>query len=247
MTVDYDTGDERELRELVAMAGRILYQQGLVDYLGHVSHRVAGTDRVVIKPKFSTRTRGHHSVTPGDLVVIDLDGTLVEGTERPPAEVFIHTETYRARPDVASVVHTHQPISTLMGVIGAPILPVLHVPSALLDDVEDMPTWPSPLLVTDPERGREVAAALGTHHACHLQGHGIVTVGPDVKSSAVRAVMLEQLAQLSLAIAQTGRAARVITPDERRELQRESGPVAGRWAYYTQLVAQGDGGEVDRR
>jgi ribulose-5-phosphate 4-epimerase/fuculose-1-phosphate aldolase len=242
MPADYDAGDERELRELVATAGRILYQQGLVDYLGHVSHRVDGTDRVIIKPKFSTRTRGHHSVTAADLVVIDLDGRPVEGTERPPAEVFIHTEIYRARPDVASVVHTHQRTTTLMGVVGAPILPVLHVPSALLDDVDEMPTWPSPLLVTSPERGRQVAAALGAHHACHLQGHGIVAVAPDIKTATVRAVMLEELAQVSLAVAQTGCTPRVITPDERRELQRESGPVAGRWAYYKQLgPADGEG------
>src|SRR5690348_13845047 len=92
------------LRELVATAGRILYQQGLSDYLGHCSARVGDTDRVVIKPKFSTKTRGMYSLRAADMVVVDLDGQLVEGQERPPAEVFIHTEIYRARPDVHAVV-----------------------------------------------------------------------------------------------------------------------------------------------
>ena len=48
---------EPPLRELVATAGRILYQQGLTDYLGHCSARVPGSDRVVIKPKHSRTVR----------------------------------------------------------------------------------------------------------------------------------------------------------------------------------------------
>ena len=125
-------GDERELRELVAASGQILYVQELVDYLGHSSARVPGTDRVVIKPKHSPKTRGMHTLTADDMIVIDLDGNLVEGEEKPPAEAYVHTEIYRARDDVLSVVHTHQPTATLMGVMNAEILPVMHVQAGLL-------------------------------------------------------------------------------------------------------------------
>lgn len=229
--------DEAGIRELVAMSGRVLHQQNLVDYLGHVSHRLPG-DRLVIKPKFSPRTRGHHSVGAADLVVVDLDGRQLSDGDRPPAEVFIHAEIYRARPDVQAVVHTHQPLSTLMGVMGATIHPILHVQSALLSDVGELPTWPSPVLVTTPERGRAVAEVLGQHSACHLQGHGVVTVGDDVMTATVRAIMLEQLADANLRILQAGGQPRVITEEERASLQQESGPVAARWAYYTQLVEE---------
>jgi ribulose-5-phosphate 4-epimerase/fuculose-1-phosphate aldolase len=236
--VTTDGPDEGELRELVATAGRVLYQQGLVDYLGHLSARVPGTDRVVVKPKHSTRTRGMHSLTAADMVVVDLDGRLVEGEERAPAEVFIHTEIYRARPDVLSVCHTHQPSATLLGVIGADLLPVLHVPSVLTDGGR-MPTWPCPLLVTSPERGSELAAALGDATLCHLQGHGIVTVAADVPTATVVAVALEQLAEANLRILQTGRSPRAITAEEVAELRREAAPVAGRWAYFLQLLDEG--------
>lgn len=233
-----EAATEGSLREQVALAGRILYQQGLVDYLGHVSQRLPGSDRVLIKPKFSVRTRGHHSLTAGDLVVVDLEGNLTDGEQPPPAEVFLHTEIYRARPDVAAVVHTHQRSATLVGVVGATIAPVLHVPSALLDDVEQMPTWPSPLLVTDRSRGRDAAAALGSHHACHLQGHGIVTVGGDLPTATIRAIALEQLAEAALTIASSGGTPRVISAEERRQLRHEVGSVEGRWAYYAQLAEQ---------
>lgn len=232
------TTEEQEARELVALSGRILHQQGLVDYLGHVSCRLPG-DRLVIKPKFSPVTRGHHSVGPQDLVIVDLDGQLVGEGEPPPSEVRLHAEVYRARPDVQSVVHTHQPLSTVMGVMGAQIQPVLHVQAALVSDVDTMPVLASPLLVTTAERGRAAAGALGQHSVCHLQGHGIIAVGADVQTATVRAIMLEQLAEASLRVLQAGGTPRVIPPDERAILQRESGPVAARWAYYAQLVATG--------
>jgi L-ribulose-5-phosphate 4-epimerase len=228
-------GDERELRELVAASGQILYEQKLVDYLGHSSARVPGTDRVVIKPKHSPNTRGMHTLTADHMIVIDLDGNLVEGEEKPPAEVYIHTEIYRARDDVLSVVHTHQPTATLMGVMNAEILPVLHVQAGQLGG-DEIPVWPCPLLVTNPERGRDLAAALGDSNVGHLQGHGIVSVAADVETATVQAIMLEQLAEANLRILLAGRRPRVISSDEIAELQREMAPVDGRWAYFLQLV-----------
>jgi L-ribulose-5-phosphate 4-epimerase len=226
---------ETQLRELVATAGRILYQQGLTDYLGHCSARVPGTDRVVIKPKHSRTVRSPGELGPGDMIVIDLDGNLVEGSDAPPAECFIHTEIYRARPDVQAVVHTHQRAATLLGVVGADLLPVLHVP-AVLTDGGTMPTWPCPLLVTDCELGQQLAASLGTAGLCHLQGHGIVSVAADIRRATVTAIALEQLAEANLTILRTGLSPRVITQGELEELRGSVASIDGRWAYYVQLL-----------
>jgi len=226
---------ETQLRDLVALAGSILHHQGLVDYLGHCSARVPGTDRVVIKPKFSPRTRSPGALVGADMVVIDLDGSLVDGIEPPPAECFIHTEIYRRRPDVGAVVHTHQPEATLLGVIGADLLPLLHVP-AVLTDGGRMPIWPSPVLVTTPELGKDVAEALADASLCHLQGHGIVSVGSDIRRATLGAIATEQLASANLRVLETGRVPRVITEDELSSLRSTVGSVEGRWAYYCQLV-----------
>jgi ribulose-5-phosphate 4-epimerase/fuculose-1-phosphate aldolase len=232
-----DSQPEAQLRELVATAGRILYQQGLTDYLGHCSARVPGTDRVVIKPKHSKTVRSPGELGADDMIVIDLDGNLLEGDDAPPSECFIHTEIYRARPDVHAVVHTHQRAATLLGVVGAKLLPVLHVP-AVLTDGGNMPTWPCPVLVTRPELGRKLADALGTAGLCHLQGHGIVSVAADLRRAAVTAVALEQLAEANLTILQTGLAPRVITPAELDELREFVASIDGRWAYYVQQASQ---------
>ena len=228
---------EGELRQLVTTAGRILHQQGLTDYLGHCSARVPGTDRVVIKPKHSSKVRSPGELGPDDMIVIDLDGNLVEGDDAPPAECYIHTEIYRVRPDVRAVVHTHQQAATLLGVIGADLLPVLHVP-AVLTDGGTMPTWACPLLVSTPELGRKLAAALGTAGLCHLQGHGIVSVAADIRRAAVTAIALEQLAEANLTILRTGLQPRVITPGELNALRSAVASIDGRWAYYAQLLGE---------
>ncbi|RZQ60805.1 class II aldolase/adducin family protein [Amycolatopsis suaedae] len=225
---------EARLRELVWQAGRILDRLGLVDYLGHTSARIPGTDRVIVKPKHSPKIRGMASLRPDDLVVVDLDGNLADGEHRPPAEVFIHTEIYRARPDVTAIVHTHQPAATTAGVLGVPILPTLHVPATFVP--ADPPTWPCPLLVDNPARGRELAEHLGDQRFCHLQGHGIVSVAGDVREAVVGAAMLEQLAEVALRAEQTGRTPRVITDAEIAVLRGQLAGVDGRWAYYLDLA-----------
>ena len=229
-----------ELRALVAAAGRVLHAQGLADYLGHCSTRVPGTDRVIIKPKHSARVRSPASLRPEDMAVIDLDGNLVEGREKPPSERFIHTEIYRARPDVTAVVHTHQESSTVLGVLGAELLPVLHVP-AVLTSGGNVATWPCPLLVETPALGREMAAALGSAQLCHLQGHGIVSVAGDLRAAVLAAIAMEQLARVNLTILQTGLRPRVITPGELDRLGNQLASVEGRWAYYLQAASAGAG------
>ncbi len=228
------TADERELRDLLATSCRILYRLGLSDYLGHPSARVPGTDRIIIKPKHSARVRGMDTMTGDRMVVIDLDGDLLEGEDLPPSERFIHTEIYRARPDVYSVVHTHQPMSIVMGVAEQPILPILHVESALVE--RPVPIFHCAELIVTPELGRRGAEALGDHKVCHFQGHGIVSVGQTVQESTLGAIHLERLADANYKVAALGKTPRVIPPDELAALKQTLAPATGRWAYYAEIA-----------
>lgn len=223
------------LRRLVAEAGAILHHLGLVDNLGHCSARIPGTDRVVIKPKHSTRTRSPEQLGGDDMSIIDLDGELVEGTELPPSERFIHTEIYRARPDVNAVVHTHQPAATTLGLLNVELKPLLHVP-AVLTDGANINTWPVSKLVTDPDLGGQLAAVLGDAPLCHLQGHGIVSVASDLPRATVAAIALEQLARTNLDVLHTGLEPRQIPREEIDSLRLTLAPISGRWAYYRQLI-----------
>jgi ribulose-5-phosphate 4-epimerase/fuculose-1-phosphate aldolase len=225
--------NDADLNDLVATAGRILYRLGMVDYLGHVSAR--GSDGIVIKPKHSPTVRGMNQLAADQLIRVGFDGRLLEGAAQPPAEVFIHTAIYAARPDVNAIVHTHQHSATLMGILDEPIKPVLHIPSSYVVP-PDIGLWPSPVLVTDSVLGADLARALGQRTFCHLQGHGIVAVGATVQEAVVNAVMLEESARANLDILATGREPREITAAEIDELRRFRAPVAGRWAYFESLL-----------
>lgn len=228
--------EERAQRELLATACHILYKLALSDYLGHPSARLDG-DRVLIKPKHSPKIRGMDRMRPKDMVVIDLDGNLVEGQHEPPSERFIHTEIYRARPDVSAVVHTHQPMSTLCGIVGLPILPLLHVES-LVAERQPIPTFACAELIVSSDQGREVANALGDFRVCHLQGHGIVSVADSVQEATLGAIHLERLADVNIKVAQLGREPRVIPHNELQALKRQLASPAGRWAYYAELSSE---------
>jgi ribulose-5-phosphate 4-epimerase/fuculose-1-phosphate aldolase len=227
--------NEAEQRELLATACHILYKLGLSDYLGHPSVRLAA-DRILIKPKHSPRIRGMDKMGPEDMVVIDLDGVLLEGENEPPSERFIHTEIYRSRPDVVSVVHTHQPMATLLGIVSMPILPLLHVDSMVLQDGE-VPIFPCAELIVTPRQGHDVAKALGKQRVCHLQGHGIVSVAASVQEATLGAIHLERLAEVNYRVAQLGREPRVIPRAELQALAKQLASPAGRWAYYAELAA----------
>ena len=221
-----------EGRTLVAEAGRVLSGLGLIDYLGHASMRV--DDGAIIKPKHSPTIRDASRLGPEHMVRVDIDGALVEGEDPPPAEVFIHTKIYRARPDVGAVVHTHQKAATMLGVLEAPMLPLLHIPASYVDRLQ---MWPHARLVADRELGADLAAALGDATFCHLQGHGIVSVAPTLPEAVVGAAMVEDLATANLEALRAGLAPRVIPDDELADLRRLRGGVEGRWQFLREQFA----------
>jgi ribulose-5-phosphate 4-epimerase/fuculose-1-phosphate aldolase len=226
---------EADARALLATSCQILYKLGLSDYLGHPSIRLG--DRVLIKPKHSPSVRGMDTMTPEDMVAIDLDGTLVDGEHEPPSERFIHTEIYRARPDVQAVVHTHQPMATLAGIVGLPILPLLHLESQVVGD-GPVPKFACAELVVNAALGCRLAEALGGHRVCHLQGHGIVSVGASLEEATLGAIHLERLAEVNYRAALLGREPRVIPDNELAALQQQLAKPAGRWAYYAELAGR---------
>ncbi|MBV9544145.1 MAG: class II aldolase/adducin family protein [Chloroflexi bacterium] len=226
--------DEHEQRELLATACHILYRLGLSDYLGHPSVRL-DDERVLIKPKHSPRITGMDSMHAEDMILIDLDGEALSGDDGPPSERFIHTEIYKMRPDVRSVVHTHQPMATLLGIVGLPILPLLHVESAVVEQ-QPVPTFSCAELIVNQDLGQRVALALGSHKVCHLQGHGIVSVAESVQGATLGAIHLERLAEVNYRAAQLGREPRVIPPNELAALKQQLASPAGRWAYYAEMT-----------
>ena len=183
------------VKQRLVDAIRMLERAEIIDHSGHCSVRRDGSS-FHINSGASVRS----IVTINDIVAVDLDGNLIEGTARPPLEFHIHAEVYRARPDVNAVMHTHPRWSTLLTIAGAQLKPVC-AHGALLGDVTMMD---SPLSVNTRPMGQKLAATLGRGRAALLKSHGGVVVGTDIVECFALAAYLEENAQRQYMAMQIG-------------------------------------------
>lgn len=173
----------------------MLERAALVDHSGHGSVR---RDASTFHINSGASVRG--SLTVDDIVTVDLDGNLLDGAARPPLEFHIHSEIYRARPDVNAVLHLHPQWSTLLTMTGVKYEPV-HAQGVLLGP---LPVLDSPLSVNSKAMGEKLAATLGTGAAVLLKSHGAVIVGSDVIEAFALAAYLEENAHRQYMAMQIG-------------------------------------------
>ena len=185
-----------EIKPLLVDAIRMLARADIVDHSGHGSAR-RDSDTFYINSAASAR----RALTTDDIVTLDLDGNLVEGSARPPFEFHIHSEIYRVRPDVHAVMHTHPRWSTFLTMVGAPYSAV-YAQGALLGAI---PLVDSPLSVNTRPMGERVAATLGDGPAVLLKSHGAVIVGSDIVECFALAAYLEENAYRQYMAMQIGK------------------------------------------
>ncbi|MDH5749219.1 MAG: class II aldolase/adducin family protein [Rhodospirillales bacterium] len=229
---------EKILRRQVAACTRMLHAHGILGYSGHVSVRLPGTDRLLIQ----SFDRSRAELSPEDLLVVDLDGGVIEAPKntKPPSELVIHTAILKARPDVEAVLHCHPETATLFTLLeDQPLIPVKNHAIRWADGV---PVHPDPGHISSPEQGRDLAATLGKGAACLLRAHGAVLVAESVPALLVDGVHFEENAEALSRTLMMGRA-KPLSEDEiaamRGSFNRER-HVAKLWIYYLGL-AQGDG------
>ena len=166
-----------------------LPRSGLVTWTsGNVSARDAKSGLVVIKPSGLR----YEALKPEHMVVVDLDGKVVEGALKPSSDTATHLYVYRHRPDIAGIVHTHSPYATAFAAVGRPIPAVL---TAMCDEFGG----PIPIggfaLIGGEEIGRELVRVIGDSPAILMQNHGVFTIGPTAEAAVKAAVMVEDVAR----------------------------------------------------
>jgi ribulose-5-phosphate 4-epimerase/fuculose-1-phosphate aldolase len=202
------------IKDLVA-ANRILYRQGVVDGFGHVSVRHPGNaERYLMSASLAPGR-----VTADDIMEFDLESRPVDQRGRPIySERFIHSEIYKARPDVHAVLHSHSPTVIPFGVSNVPLRPIAHTAAFLSPDVPvfEMRRFAGSrsLLVTDPKLGKALAATLGNRAVALMRGHGNVVVGPNIRRMVSRAIYTEVNARLQLQALALGGPIAIVYLDE---------------------------------
>lgn len=177
------------LKDEVCRLNLELPRHGLVVWTsGNVSGRDEASGLVVIKP---SGVRYEH-LAPEQMVVVDLDGRVVEGVLRPSSDTAAHLYIYRHRPDVGGIVHTHSTFATAFAAVGRPIPAVL---TAICDEFGGSIPCGGYARIGGEEIGREVVRVIGDGPAALLQNHGIFTMGRTPEAALKAAVMVEDVAR----------------------------------------------------
>jgi ribulose-5-phosphate 4-epimerase/fuculose-1-phosphate aldolase len=202
------TGFETE-RRLVSDACRVLAARGLAEgFLGHVSLRVdSGTLLVRCR---GPRERGLAWTTPEDIRLVDPDGAAAGPGELDgwsvPNELPLHTEVLRDDPAIAAVVHAHPAAVVAADLAGHRIRPLVgayDIPGAKLA-AGGVPVYPRGVLVRNRTLAAEMVAAMAGRPVVLLRGHGLTSSGASVQEAVLRAVAVDTLARMTLAVATAG-------------------------------------------
>lgn len=172
---------------------------------GNVSGRDQESKLVVIKPSGVM----YPDLTPDKMVVLDLDGKIMEGKLKPSSDTATHLYIYRQCPDVNGIVHTHSTFATAFAAAGQPIPPVL---TAICDEFGGGIPLGGFALIGDEAIGKEVVRSIGNSPAILMQNHGVFTVGKSARAAVKAAVMVEDAARTVYYAMQLGKP--ISIPDE---------------------------------
>ncbi|TCJ15620.1 class II aldolase/adducin family protein [Rubrobacter taiwanensis] len=187
----------RLMREELVEISHRAYQRGLVvGVSGNNSVRIPGTDAVLIKATGVNQG----DMDTADTVLLDLDGNVLEAGREPSKEIRWHLAIYRQNPGVGGVVHVHPPYATAWAVANR-TPPLVHTAARgvlrKIGLVELAPSGSQELadLVAGAFSDRDLRVAL-------MREHGIIAIGPDLRTAYYRAEYLEDTAKVALLAAQ---------------------------------------------
>jgi L-ribulose-5-phosphate 4-epimerase len=156
---------------------------------GTVSGRDPETSHIVIKPSGFRYDR----LTPTDLLVVDSDGKVLEGSLRPSSDTETHLYLYKHRPDIFGIVHTHSPYACIFAALGQPI-PAVVTSSALLGGEIPIGGYAA---VGGEDIGSEIIKNIGNCSAIVMQNHGVYTIATTVWQATIDAVEVEDIAKIA--------------------------------------------------
>jgi L-ribulose-5-phosphate 4-epimerase len=178
-----------DLKKQVCEMNQALPKHRLVTWTsGNVSGRDPATNYAVVKPSGVS----FEALTPEQMVVVDLDGNIIEGNLKPSVDAPTHLYIFRHRPDVNAVVHTHSNYATSFAALGQPIPAVL---TAIADEFGGpIPCGPY-CQIGEEDIGKAIVDSIGASCAILLQSHGVFTIGATPVAALKAAVMTEDVAK----------------------------------------------------
>lgn len=240
------------LRKKVALSCRMIGRLGVTrGAFGHVSARIPGTDRILIKSK-GPNEAALEFASEEDIITIDLEGRVLEASEglEAPQETAMHLAVYKARPDVMSVIHTHPDWVVILTACGKPLLPIYaaYNPPSMRLLLEGIPLYPRSVTIINEELGQDFMQIMAEKKACLLLGHGMTTAGGSVEESTLISLNVFELARMNYLAYAIGTPRPVPEEDIQEYRRRWERGIRGKgkgagpneepsdWRYYKRLV-----------
>lgn len=227
------------LKGQLAAVTRILNKEGILSYSGHAAARVPGRDALVIHGINDSRS----GVVPEQMGIVDFDLNVLEGPRgyKPPRETFIHSEIFRARPDINASVHIHSDACMMFTMVEDVELQLIK--SHAVRWRGGIPVHADPSHIKSSEQGAGLAKTLGSCYGAMIRAHGGVIVSESVPALLIDAVHFDENAKACLQAAAIGK----IKPLTAAELDllaenndNRAQHVYKLWSYYVgQAIADG--------
>lgn len=232
-------------REL-ALANRMVANEGVLDAFGHVSMRHPDNPNRY----FLSRSLAPQLVAPADFIEYDLGSQPIrEPSVTQYSERVIHGEIYKARPDVMSVCHHHAPAFMPLLATGTDYVPVFHL--GAVGGIKP-PFWDqhdefgdTNMLVVKPAEGASLARALGPHRMVLMKRHGVTVVGASVRDCVFRTIYAARNAEYQVQALTVGGGVASLTPGETEMAGRIGTQTTGltrAWEYWAMRVVKAGGG-----
>lgn len=182
--------------------------------MGNFSIRDQETSYICITPSGME----YSLLKPEDIVVVNIDGQIIEGSRKPSIETLLHCRTYAKRPDINGICHTHSTYATAWACCGKEI-PVIV---AELAGMIGGPVRCAPYAPMGTEQLADtVAEHIASQNAVLMENHGLMAVGESIEKAYANAVIVEEGAKVTLFALQIG-GMKTLSEQECSKLQKQT-------------------------
>lgn len=184
---------------------------------------------------------GFEEINAERVVLVSPDGDVLAGTGKRHLEFPIHTEILARRTDVGAVVHTHAPALAAFSSLERELQPISH--DAVPFTHPQLPRFTlTGALIATRELGRSLAETLADANGILMPHHGAVTVGPDIATAVMYAVLLERACRTQL-LAEAAGGPRTASDEAETHFKREQVwngvQLSAGWEYLVRRAAAG--------
>ena len=185
---------KKEKVAVLDAAQRLVKKDLVIGTMGNVSVRlpvVDGKELIAITPS----NRYYDTLTSGDIVIVDINGEVIEGKLKPSTEKMLHIAVYKQRGEINAVIHFHAIFSSILAVANLEIPPIIDDQIICLGGAIKVATY---AYSGSPELDKNVIKALENNNVVMMANHGALSVGRDLRDAFTNCEMLEKTAQIYL-------------------------------------------------